>query len=180
MKKKGSEIHSHLHLEMSPLTWSPRFKPASVALLPESTLSTKMPKPFSEPPSKMKGRGASRDGFVSVISLRFAFAAHAMFNSLRWPPIFCKSSGRGASTRGQAEEDTLHAIHKNSQTLPLFPDYFQILLEIESLRDPLRSHWSDYSPTAILHVSPTKAMGSRTVSFSAEDLKIHNFKQFTK
>lgn len=165
MKKKGSEIHPHLYPEMNPLTWSPRFKPASVALLLESTLSTKMPKPFSEPPSKMKGRGASRDGFVSVINLRFAFAAHAMFNSLRWPPIFCKSSGRGALPWGQAEEDTLHTIHKNSKMLPLFPNYFQILLEIESLRDLLRSHWSDYSPIVIRHVSPTKAMESRTCYF---------------
>lgn len=70
-------------------TWSPRFKPASVALLPESTLSTKIPNPFSDPPNKMKGKGASRDGFVSVISLRLALAAHAIFNSLRCPPIFC-------------------------------------------------------------------------------------------
>lgn len=71
-------------------TWSPRFKPASVALLPKSTLSTKIPNPFSDPPSKIKGKGASRDGFVNVINLRLALAAHAIFNSLRCPPIFCK------------------------------------------------------------------------------------------
>ena len=41
---------------------------------------------------------------------------------------------------------------KKSQILPLFPDYFQILLEIESLQDLLQSHWSDYSPTIILPV----------------------------
>lgn len=81
-------------------TWSPRFKPASVALLLESTLSTKIPNPFSEPPSKMKGKGASRDGFVSVSNLLFALAAQAIFNSLRCPPIFCKSAKRVVSKMG--------------------------------------------------------------------------------
>lgn len=80
-------------------TWSPRFRPASVALLPGSTLSTKIPNPFSEPPRRMNGKGASREGFVNVISLLFALAAHAMFNSLRCPPIFCKFRKSGFKER---------------------------------------------------------------------------------
>ena len=71
-------------------TWSPRFKPASVALLPKSTLSTKIPNPFFYFFSKIKGKGASRDGFVKVINLLFALAAQAIFNSLKCPPIFYK------------------------------------------------------------------------------------------
>lgn len=73
-------------------------------------LSTKMPKPFSEPPSKVKGRGASWEGFVNVNSLRLALAAHAMFNSLKCPPIFYKNSRRVASSPGQAEEEKLDTL----------------------------------------------------------------------
>lgn len=86
--KKGQEEGGKVILKLR--TWSPRFKPASVALLPKSTLSTKIPNPFSDPPSKMKGKGASRDGFVKVINLRLALAAQAIFNSLKCPPIFYK------------------------------------------------------------------------------------------
>lgn len=89
-------------------TWSPRFKPASVALLPKSTLSTKIPNPFSDPPSKIKGKGASRDGFVKVINLRLALAAQAIFNSLKCPPIFYKRR-------------TEEVIYNNSLGIPCYP-----------------------------------------------------------
>lgn len=70
------------------ITWSPRLRPASAALLPGSTLSMKMRKPFSEPPSRVKDRGASLEGLVRVTTRSLALAAHAMFNSLRCPHIF--------------------------------------------------------------------------------------------
>ncbi len=70
------------------ITWSPRLRPASAALLSGSTLSMKMRKPFSEPPSRVKDKGASLEGLVRVTTRSLALAAHAMFNSLRCPHIF--------------------------------------------------------------------------------------------
>ena len=72
------------------LTWSPRFSPASAALLLGSTLSTKIPNPFSLPPLRLKCRGDSREAFCSTTCLHLAFAAHAIFNNRRWPFIFYK------------------------------------------------------------------------------------------
>lgn len=72
------------------LTWSPRLRPASAALLPGSTASMKMRKPFSWPPRRLNASGESLDGLVSVTSRGLALAAHAMFNSLRCPHIFLK------------------------------------------------------------------------------------------
>lgn len=69
-------------------TWSPRLSPASAALLPGSTVSTKMPKPRSLPPWTVKKSGDSLDGFWRVIWRHFALAAHAMFSRRRWPFIF--------------------------------------------------------------------------------------------
>lgn len=48
----------------------------------------KMRKPFSEPPCRVKDRGASLEGLVRVTTRSLALAAHAMFNSLRCPHIF--------------------------------------------------------------------------------------------
>ena len=75
-------------LRWSFLTWSPRLRPTSAALLPDSTASMKTRKPFSWPPSRLKARGESLDGLVSVTSRGLALAAHAIFNSLRCPHIF--------------------------------------------------------------------------------------------
>lgn len=72
------------------VTWSPRLRPTSAALLPGSTASMKMRKPFSWPPRRLKARGESLDGLVRVTSRGLALAAHAMFNSLRCPHIFWK------------------------------------------------------------------------------------------
>lgn len=77
------------------LTWSPRFSPASAALLPGSTTSTKTPNPFSLPPVRLKCSGDSRDAFCSTTCLHLAFAAQAMFSNLRWPFIFCEAEDWG-------------------------------------------------------------------------------------
>lgn len=72
-------------------TWSPRLSPASAALLPISTVSTKIPNPLSLPPRRLKNRGESLEGFCRVICLHFALAAQAIFSNLRWPFIFCNT-----------------------------------------------------------------------------------------
>lgn len=72
-------------------TWSPRLSPASAALLPISTVSTKIPNPLSLPPRRLKNKGESLEGFCRVICLHFALAAQAIFSNLRWPFIFCNT-----------------------------------------------------------------------------------------
>lgn len=78
----------HHTIPYCPLTWSPFLSPASAALLPSSTDSTKMPNPLSLPPCTLKWSGDSLDAFCRVICLHLALAAHAMFSSLKWPFIF--------------------------------------------------------------------------------------------
>lgn len=143
-------------------TWSPRLRPASAALLPGSTFSMKMRKPFSEPPSRLKARGASRDGLVRVTTLSLALAAQAMFNSLKCPNIFCFNTQEQkdyCSLRSVnivpktfvARKD-LFLLNKKKKHWPPFPDCSQTLRESASFQGRPRSHWSDCSPTARLPV----------------------------
>lgn len=73
----------------SQFTWSPLLSPASVALLSFVTLSMKMPKPLSLPPSRLKGSGESLFAFCSTTWRNLALAAEAMFSRRKWPFIFC-------------------------------------------------------------------------------------------
>lgn len=77
------------------LTWSPRLSPASAALLPSSTDSTKMPNPLSLPPCTLNDSCDSLDAFCRVICLHLALAAHAMFSSRKWPFIFWQGVTHG-------------------------------------------------------------------------------------
>lgn len=80
------------------LTWSPRLSPASAALLPSSTDSTKMPNPLSLPPCTLNDSCDSLDAFCRVICLHLALAAHAMFSSRKWPFIFWQGVKHGENT----------------------------------------------------------------------------------
>lgn len=139
-------------------TWSPRLRPASAALLPDSTASMKMRKPFSWPPRRLKASGESLDGLVSVTNRGLALAAHAIFNSLRCPHIFWKEHPSNVNKWGGTQEHKYTYIYVvvifslQRLYLLLSLDCFRTLPESESWQGRPQSHWSDCLPTARLPV----------------------------